>query len=213
MKNKPLILLLCIALNIPVINAIAQRKTFKPKPDLIKIINKNLKDADKQYQFLIAHTPADSLPRSFSNSGKWINSSSDYWTSGFVPGTLWYLYGSTKDQILKQDAIEKLKLLKKEENNTVSHDVGFMMYCSYGNAYHIDPNISYKNILLTSAKSLSTRFNKHVGSILSWNSAPGQFRVIIDNMMNLELLMWATKASGDSTYAKIAIAHANLNKQ
>ena len=209
MKNKPLILLLCIALNILVINAIAQQKTFKPKPDLIKTINKNLKDADKQYQFLIEHTPTDSLPRSFSNSGKWINSSSDYWTSGFVPGTLWYLYGSTKDQILKQDAIEKLKLLEKEQNNTKSHDVGFMMYCSYGNAYRIDPDVAYKSILLTSAQSLSTRFNKKVGSILSWNSAPGQFRVIIDNMMNLELLLWATKVSGDSSYAKIAIAHAN----
>lgn len=210
MKNKPLILLVAIAFNISAINCLAQKKTSpKAKPEIIQLINKNLKDADAQYQFLINHTPADSLPRSFSKSGKWVNSTSDYWTSGFVPGTLWYLYGATKDNILKQDALKELKLLEKEQNNTGSHDVGFMMYCSYGNAYHTDPDNNYKNILLTSAKSLSTRFNKNVGCIMSWKSAPGQFRVIIDNMMNLELLMWATKASGDSTYAKIAISHAN----
>ncbi|MVN20728.1 glycoside hydrolase family 88 protein [Mucilaginibacter arboris] len=210
MENRSLILLLFAALNISALNSLAQKKShFTTKPEIIKLIYKNLKDADAQYQFLIDHTPADSLPRSFSKNGKWINSSSEYWTSGFVPGTLWYLYGATNANVLKQDALKKLKLLEKEQHNTGSHDIGFMMYCSYGNAYRIDPDNAYKNILLNSAKSLSTRFNKNVGCILSWNSAPGQFRVIIDNMMNLELLMWATKASGDSTYAKIAIAHAN----
>jgi hypothetical protein len=85
-----------------------------------------------------------------------------------------------------------------------------MMYCSFGNANRIKPSAEYKEILLNSAKSLSTRFNPTVGCIKSWDSKnPSDFLVIIDNMMNLELLFEETKATGDSSYYKIAVTHAN----
>jgi unsaturated chondroitin disaccharide hydrolase len=84
-----------------------------------------------------------------------------------------------------------------------------MMFCSFGNAERFAPKPGYKDILLTSARSLSTRFNPKVGCIKSWDSKPGDFLVIIDNMMNLELLFWATKVSGDSSFYKIAVTHAN----
>jgi unsaturated chondroitin disaccharide hydrolase len=93
--------------------------------------------------------------------------------------------------------------------NIDSHDIGFMMNDSYGIANQINPSEEYKAILVTSAKSLMKRFNPIVGATMSWSSKPGEFRVIIDNMMNLELLMWATQVTGDSTYAKVAITHAN----
>jgi uncharacterized protein YyaL (SSP411 family) len=84
-----------------------------------------------------------------------------------------------------------------------------MMYCSFGNANRIQPKPEYKEILLNSAKSLCTRFNPAVGCIKSWDSKAGDFLVIIDNMMNLELLFETTMATGDSTYYKIAVTHAN----
>src|SRR5438045_6348731 len=84
-----------------------------------------------------------------------------------------------------------------------------MMYCSFGNAQRIKADIEYKDILLTSARSLCTRFNSKVGCIKSWDSKPSDFLVIIDNMMNLELLFWATRESGDSSFYKIAVTHAN----
>lgn len=84
-----------------------------------------------------------------------------------------------------------------------------MMYCSFGNAQRLQPKPEYKEILLNSAKSLSTRFNDTVGCIRSWNSKPGDFIVIIDNMMNPELLFQTTRATGDSSYWKIAVKHAN----
>jgi len=84
-----------------------------------------------------------------------------------------------------------------------------MMFCSFGNAERIASKPEYKDILLQSAKSLSTRFNPAVGCIKSWDSRPDEFLVIIDNMMNLELLFWATKASGDSSFYKIAVTHAD----
>jgi len=107
------------------------------------------------------------------------------------------------------EALRSTSLLEKEKNNTGTHDLGFMMGCSYGNANRIEPKPGYKEILLTSARSLSTRFNPKVGCIKSWDSKTGDFLVIIDNMMNLELLFWATKVSGDSSFYKIAVTHAN----
>jgi len=98
---------------------------------------------------------------------------------------------------------------------TNTHDLGFMMYCSYGNAYRMDGNNDEKNILVQSAKSLATRFNPKVGCIQSWNnikSLDGKriltYPVIIDNMMNLELLFFASKATGDSSFKNIAVTHA-----
>jgi unsaturated chondroitin disaccharide hydrolase len=85
-----------------------------------------------------------------------------------------------------------------------------MLYCSYGNGFRLIGYTSYKSILLTGAKSLCTRFNPKTGCIKSWDEFKEfSFPVIIDNMMNLEFLFWATKITGDSSYYKIAITHAN----
>jgi uncharacterized protein YyaL (SSP411 family) len=136
-------------------------------------------------------------------------SASDWWCSGFYPGTLFYLYEATGKPELLEEAQRMLALLEKEQYNTETHDIGFMMYCSYGNAYRINPRPEYRDILIQSANSLITRFNPKVGCIKSHNRKPEEFVVIIDNMMNLELLFWATQATGDSTYHHIAVSHAN----
>jgi uncharacterized protein YyaL (SSP411 family) len=102
-----------------------------------------------------------------------------------------------------------LKLLEVEQHNKTTHDLGFMMYCSFGNALQIAPKPGYKQILINSAKSLSSRFDAKVGAIKSWDSKKQEYLVIIDNMMNLELLFWATHVTGDSSYYKIAVTHAN----
>ncbi|WP_345955788.1 glycoside hydrolase family 88 protein [Mucilaginibacter sp. PAMB04168] len=185
----------------------AQTVALKPKADLVKLINKNLKDANAQYKVLMTNVPKDSLPETFQNNRS-KSTSAKNWVSGFYPGTLFYLYKGTKEPAMYTAGLEKLPVM--EPMKTIdSHDIGFMMYCSFGNANQIKPSAAYKDVLLTSAQSLSKRFNPKVGCTMSWSSKPGEFRVIIDNMMNLELLMWATKVSGDSSYAKIAISHAN----
>src|SRR6202012_6003717 len=132
-----------------------------------------------------------------------------WWTSGFYPGTLLYLYEYSHDTSLLREATARLLLLEKEQYNTGTHDLGFMMYCSYGNALRILDSPSYRNVLLNSARSLSTRFNPTVGCIKSWDSKPWHYPVIIDNMMNLGLLFGATHASGDSSFYRIAVTHAN----
>lgn len=180
------------------------------RPLLLKQFKQNFNDAQKQYQFLAQHLPVGKFPKTyFPNTDRYEFSNSDWWCSGFYPGSLLYIYEQTKDQATYQEAERILKDLEKEKYNTTTHDLGFMMFCSFGNANRIAPKPEYKEILLTSAKSLATRFNPKVGCIKSWDSKYDDFLVIIDNMMNLELLFWATEVTGDSSYYKIAVTHAN----
>jgi len=137
------------------------------------------------------------------------------WTGGFWPGSLWYVYEYNHKEQWKEAAIKWTESLEANQYNTDHHDIGFMMNCSYGNAYRITGNEKYKAILVQSARSLCKRFSPVTGAIQSWGEkkSPGgkntwQFPVIIDNMMNLELLFLATQFSGDSSFYRIAVQHA-----
>jgi unsaturated chondroitin disaccharide hydrolase len=170
---------------------------------------KNLKKAALQLDQRLAHYQDTSrFPRSVKADTLVAVPSRD-WTSGFYPGSLWYMYDFTKDKKWEQAARKWTAGLEKEKYNTHTHDLGFMLYCSFGNGLRLTGDPAYKEILLQGAKSLSKRFNPVTGVIKSWDHGKWQFPVIIDNMMNLELLFWATKVSGDSSFYKIAVSHAN----
>jgi unsaturated chondroitin disaccharide hydrolase len=189
-----------------------QKKTASnDKSQLLQTIETNFEDGAKQYKVLKASLPPDSFPKTyFPQTGKHQFSNSGWWCSGFYPGTLLYLYEQTGDTVLLNEAERILGVLQKEQYNKSTHDLGFMMFCSFGNANRIKPKPEYKEILLNSAKSLSTRFNERVGCIKSWDSKDStDYLVIIDNMMNLELLFETTKATGDSSFWKTAVTHAN----
>lgn len=138
------------------------------------------------------------------------------WTSGFFPGTLWMLYEFTNDNHWKEKAVEWTLPLEPNKYNTRDHDVGFMMYNSFGKGFSLTKDKNYRNVLIQTANSLMTRFNPNVHSIKSWEGGKAhhdtviwQFPVIIDNMMNLELLFWASKETGDKKYYDVAVIHAN----
>ncbi|MFT3822776.1 MAG: glycoside hydrolase family 88 protein [Chitinophagaceae bacterium] len=161
-----------------------------------------------------ANTRSDVFPRSIDKQGNLVLTNKYEWTSGFFPGSLWYAYEGTKDENIKAEAVKWTEKLDSLRTYTEHHDLGFMMYCSYGNAYRLTGNEHYKDILVQAARSLSTRFSPKTGCIRSWNvfgswDAKGRynFPVIIDNMMNLELLFFASKVTGDQQYKDIAISH------
>ena len=182
---------------------------LQAKPAVLRLIDGNLRQAVNQYKILMSRVPAGRLPKTFYvNGDKLETSDAGWWTSGFYPGTLLYLYQFSHDTALLREAQDRLKLLVPEQFNKTTHDLGFMMYCSFGNDLRLTDRQEDKDILLNSARSLSTRFNPTVGCIRSWDSKPWHYPVIIDNMMNLELLFWATHASGDSSFYKIAVTHA-----
>jgi len=136
---------------------------------------------------------------------------SNGWTSGFFPGQLWFLYEFTGKEEWESEARKFTANIEKEKFNGGTHDMGFKIYCSFGNGYRLTKDPHYKEVIIQSAKTLSTRFNAKAGVIRSWdhNKDKWDYPVIIDNMMNLELLFEATKLTGDSSFYKVAVSHAN----
>lgn len=211
MKIKRLLQILLISFTAVSQNGLCQSVSYlKPQAQLLNTIRQNLTDADKQYKLMAGKLAPGQFPRNYDPAkDKFETSNSGWWCSGFYAGTLLEIYERTHDGALLKDAKESLDSLSKEQYNTHTHDLGFMMYTSFGNANRLHPEDAYKKVLLNSAKSLATRFNPKVGCIKSWESKPSDFLVIIDNMMNLELLFWATRETGDSSFYKIAVTHAN----
>lgn len=174
-------------------------------------------DAEKQTQVMLTsfaeargNKTEFVAPRTLENGKLKLVQSRD-WTSGFFAGELWMLYAFTKKPEWKTKAEEFTALIEKEKFNGGTHDMGFKIYCSYGTGYQLTKDAAYKDVIIQSAKTLSTRFNPVVGCIRSWDhhKEVWGFPVIIDNMMNLELLFAATRLTGDSSFYKIAVSHAN----
>jgi len=157
------------------------------------------------------------MPRNVLNDGsKWNcrKVCKEEWTSGFWPGVLWYDYEFTKDLKIKEAAEKYTASLGFLANTRAyDHDLGFLVFNSFGNAYRLTGNPAYKQIIFSVADSLATLYNPKVGTILSWPRAIKEnnwpHNTIIDNMMNLEMLFWAAKNGENTELYDIAVSHAN----
>lgn len=182
------------------------------KSELETIVDNALVLAEQQSLLMAKkyENEAGRLPRTY-EQGKDISSDSRWWCSGFYPGSLWYIYENGRNAEVLKYAKMYTDRVEREKYTTDNHDVGFMLYCSFGNGLRLTGDERYKEVLLTGAQSLATRYNPKVGLIRSWdhNKENWQYPVIIDNIMNLELLLWAAEHSGDSIYRTISISHAD----
>lgn len=207
MQSTKTLIVVFLMLLFPFCEILAQQETQAQK--MKKLVKENFEIAAAQYKILMANTPSDKAPRSFKD-GKWITSSTDWWTSGFVPGSLWYIYEQTKDTAIKRLAEDRLKIQEPIKRYTGNHDIGFMIFCSFGNAYRITGDRKYKDVIDTAAEYQLVRFKPTIHSFQSWNTSNKYTcPAIIDNMMNLEQLCWVSKQSGNNKYIDIAKDHAN----
>jgi len=189
-------------------------------PQKDAFIRENVAFAAAQTELMlkaVGEPTGDNYPRTLRN-GKLGTSRMRDWTPGFFPGSLWYLYELTGDAKWKAEAEKWTASLEPLKTFTGNHDMGFMMYCSFGNAERLASKPEYKGILVQSAESLSTRYSEKVQSIKSWDSRGAwhdgvqwTFPVIIDNMMNLELLFYASKVSGDKKFYDLSVKHADTS--
>lgn len=131
------------------------------------------------------------------------------WTSGFFPGSMWYAYELTGNESMKAYAAKFTNKLNPIRYYDGTHDLGFMMNCSYGNALRLSPSDTIPAVLTETADNLISRFNPEIGAIRSWDFGHWNFPVIIDNMMNLDLLFEASRLTGDNKYKEIALKHAD----
>ena len=189
-------------------------KQEKQTNNIAKVIDR----AEQQigYQVKLIEESGKILNARTIENGKVHYISKQDWTSGFFPGTMFYMYDLTKDQKWLEVGVKYTEDLDTIKHLKWHHDVGFMINSSFGNALRITQNEAYKDVMVEAAKSLATRLRPVAGVIQSWDEDRGwqgqrgwMCPVIIDNMMNLELLFEATRISGDSTYHKIAVSHAN----
>jgi unsaturated chondroitin disaccharide hydrolase len=177
--------------------------------------------AGDQLKILLVETDAAVARNPMSNRGPYVNTRSIRedslfiipsrdWTSGFMPGLLWYMYEHTGDGFWQDEARRHTALIEREKTNAGTHDMGFKIYCSFGNGYRLTSDPHYRDVIIEASNTLITRYNPVVGAIRSWdhNSDKWDFPVIIDNMMNLEMLFRATELTGDSVYYDIAVQHA-----
>ncbi|MFT4094609.1 MAG: glycoside hydrolase family 88 protein [Niabella sp.] len=130
------------------------------------------------------------------------------WTTGFFPGSLWYGYELTGDKALAIEAKRFTLALDSIRYITHTHDLGFMLYTSFGNAWRITRDPAYLPALQDGVKNLAARFNPKVGAIRSWDFGKWHYPVIIDNMMNLEYLYWAAQQFQQPYYNQVANTHA-----
>lgn len=164
-----------------------------------------------QLKVLVEATPEDKVPRSYpdKDGGHRMTVIRD-WTCGFPAGSYWFMYELTGDQYWKNTAIETTEKLEGVQYFTHTHDLGFMVFCSYGNAYRLTGKEEYKDAIIQASESLLTRFNPKVGCLRSWDHGEWDFPVIIDNMMNLEMLFWTSEVTGDPKYRDAAVSHADV---
>lgn len=187
--------------------------------DISNIINNDINFSTRQYSLMLQQIGREGkvrIPKTIDKLGRMVYIPIDDWCSGFFPGSLCYLYQLTNDKSWLLQSKRFTEALDSIQYLTWHHDVGFMIGSSYLNIYRLNPNKAYKKTIIQTAKSLCTRFRKKAGVIQSWNVDRGwqskrgwTCPVIIDNMMNLELLFEASRLSGDSTYWKVAVSHAN----
>ncbi|KAL1917374.1 uncharacterized protein VTP21DRAFT_5030 [Calcarisporiella thermophila] len=178
-------------------------------------VNELVKFAAEQYTKIASTLPpsGDYPSLGVPTNPTWKTSKKE-WTVGFYPGSLWLIFEHTGDAKWRQLAEASQEGVKAFENNTQTHDVGFVIMSTYGNGYRLVHNKSYERVIKNAAKSLATRFKPKVGCFRSWNNRPGdggtpdEFKVIVDNMMNLELMYTASILTGDSKYREMADSHA-----
>ena len=132
-----------------------------------------------------------------------------WWTNGFWPAEMWQMYLHTGEAAYRAEAERAEEMLDAafDEFDHLHHDVGFMWLISSGVNFRLTGNDSSRRRTLRAANMLAGRFNP-AGFIRAWNDDKTGW-AIIDCMMNLNLLYWASEYTGDPRFRKIAMAHAD----
>lgn len=202
-KYKPILcFFLVFVIALPVLSVNAQTTLSTAQ------ITNDYKIAQKQINKTLKQIPRNRYPINTNKSGNWVTTDASGWTSGFYPGILWLLYEQTGNKDFLTKAANLQSGLINQQFNKATHDIGFIIFNSFGNGYRTTNKASYKKVINQTAKTLAARYNPKIGMIRSWNIDPKSYQVIIDNLMNLEILFWSARNGGDQRLFEIAKAHA-----
>jgi unsaturated chondroitin disaccharide hydrolase len=173
------------------------------------VVASDLDFARAQLRATAAAVGPTAYPYRTASTGAWETREPSWWTSGFYPGSLWLEYGDTADPWWRAEAERRQAGLESQKSNRSTHDVGFLIMSTYGNAHRLTGLEAYRKVVVDAAASLASRYSSIVGCTRSWGSASSKnFTVIVDNMMNLELLFYAAAHGGNAAWRNMAISHA-----
>ncbi|MFJ9967913.1 glycoside hydrolase family 88 protein [Streptomyces avermitilis] len=147
---------------------------------------------------------------------KWVYSPNGDWVGGFWPGTLWMAWLYSKDEELRTLALDSARKLAPRQHDTSTHDLGFLFSPSWVTAWRLTGDDTWRAGAVQAANSLIQRYNPRGRFLRAWgalNDPNNAGRVIIDTMMNLDLLAFAGRQTGDAKYLDIAVAHAKTAQQ
>ena len=172
-----------------------------------------LKRAIEKYRATAPLAAAENLLPYRGGEGSWLASPFDgnsWWTGGFWPGLMWQLWAASKDDWFAGEALRAEELLTAEFRTfeKLNHDVGFMYLLSCGARWKLTGDAQARTDTLHAANLLMGRFNP-AGFIRAWNEPERVGYAIIDCLMNLSLLFWATDVTGDPRFAHVARIHAD----
>ncbi|WP_224369014.1 glycoside hydrolase family 88 protein [Hyalangium versicolor] len=192
----------------------AARVLADPAPSVFDdvAVERVLAVARQQLERTTVALPVTQSPKSTRADGTWttvLNTNLVGWTQGFFPGAMWMLHQMGGEPAWRSRADQWTRSLELQKTNTQTHDLGFKFMPSFGLAYQLTGDPYYRSVLLTAAQSLAARYNPTVGVIdcCDWNSA-WDVPMVVDTMMNLELLFWASRNGGQSAWNGMALNHA-----
>ena len=153
----------------------------------------------------------EECPRTIDAEGRLVKTDIGWWCSGFFPGTLWAVYEQTGNEAIREMAERRTRQLEGLAFRKTDHDIGFQIFSSFGNALRVTENPYYLTMLELAGRRLAERFNPKVGCLRSWgDDSEPTFRVIIDNMMNLEILVALSHFDSNYDVLEIAESHADF---
>jgi unsaturated chondroitin disaccharide hydrolase len=156
-----------------------------------------------------ASSPAGQFPvEARPGTTAWTDAGAWHWAAGFVPGQLWEMYRSTGDLQWRRLAEAMDTTLPREARDPRPHDLGFMLASPYVPAFEATHDPKYAALLRTGATTLDTHWRPGPGVLWSLPPTPGHTEVIVDSLMNMELLFWASEHGGASSLAAHARSHA-----
>ncbi|MGW3647215.1 glycoside hydrolase family 88 protein [Streptomyces sp. NPDC000878] len=147
---------------------------------------------------------------------KWVYSQNGGWVGGFWPGTLWMAWLHTRDDTFRTWALASAEKLAPRQYDTSTHDLGFLFYPSWATAWRLTGDDAWRTGAVQAAESLIQRYNPRGRFIRAWGALTDPTnagRVIIDTMMNLDLLAFASRQTGDPKYLDIAVEHARTTQR
>ena len=170
--------------------------------------DKEIRDAHNKAVSLIEHNVDeffDCFPGANSENNFYRQTENTDWTEGFWTGELWLAYESNKDDKLKEAALCQVDnfLYRIEHHiNTDHHDMGFLYSPSCVAAYKLTGSEVGKRAALLAADNLMKRFHEKGQFFQAWGKIGDKdnYRLIIDCLMNMPLLFWASKVTGDKKY-------------